>query len=100
MEIQIGQPRAAARQPSPTSASSAAGVQCNFYIYYKVDDEEVPTALRLDEYEDEAEYGWVLVAPRRPRRPLQVRARVRRVRSTTRWRWTRPRRCTFLQGWG
>ena len=58
-------------------------MQCNFYIYYKVDDEEVPTALRLDEYEDEAEYGWVLVAPRRPRRPLQVRARVRRVRSTT-----------------
>ena len=38
------------------------GQQCNFYIYYKVDDEEVPTALRLEEYEDEAEYGWVLLA--------------------------------------
>ena len=38
------------------------GEQCNFYIYYEVDDEEVPTALRLDEYEDEAEYGWVLLA--------------------------------------
>ena len=23
---------------------------------------EVPTALRLQEYEDEAEYGWVLLA--------------------------------------
>ena len=38
------------------------GEQCNFYIYYEVDDEEVPTALRLQEYEDEAEYGWVLLA--------------------------------------
>ena len=38
------------------------GQQCNFYIYYKVDDEEVPTALRLEEYQDEAEYGWVLLA--------------------------------------
>ena len=74
------------------------GQQCNFYIYYEVDDEEVPTALRLEEYEDEAEYGWVLLAA--APEAAAVRVRVRRVRSTTRWRWTRPRRCTFLQGWG
>ena len=41
---------------------SASGEQCNFYIFYEVDDEEVPTGLRLDEYGAEDEFGsWVLL---------------------------------------
>lgn len=38
-----------------------SGEQCNFYIYYEVDDEEVPTALRLEEYGVDEECGWVLL---------------------------------------
>ena len=38
-----------------------SGEQCNFYIFYEVDDEEVPTALRLEEYGVDAECGWVLL---------------------------------------
>jgi hypothetical protein len=37
------------------------GNQCNFKIFYEVDDEEVPTSLRLDEYGAEDEFGWVLL---------------------------------------
>ena len=63
------------------------GQQCNFYIYYEVDDEE---------YEDEAEYGWVLLAaaPEAAAVGRRVRAGAAGVRSTTpRWRC----RCTFLR---
>ena len=37
------------------------GDMVNFMVYYEVDDEEVPTALRLDEYGAEDEFGWVLL---------------------------------------
>ena len=40
---------------------SFRGEQFNFYIYYEVDDDEVPTALRLEEYNIEREGGWVLL---------------------------------------
>ena len=36
------------------------GTQCNFYIYYEVDDEEVATALRLDEYSVDTPCSWDL----------------------------------------
>jgi hypothetical protein len=36
-------------------------MQCNFFVYYEVDDDEVPTALRLEEYGIEGEGGWVLL---------------------------------------
>ena len=51
------------------------GQQCNFYIYYEVDDEE---------YEDEAEYGWVLLAaaPEAAAVGRRVRAGAAGVRST------------------
>ena len=60
------------------------GEACNFYVFYEVDDDEMPTALRLEDYgsEDDDEYGsWVLLEstararpratpwPRRRRRP-------------------------------
>ena len=35
--------------------------QCNFYVYYQVDDDEVPTALRLEEYDGEDECAWLLL---------------------------------------
>ena len=35
--------------------------QCNFYIYYEVDDDEVPTALRLADYGREDEGAWLLL---------------------------------------
>jgi hypothetical protein len=38
----------------------------NFYVFYEVDDDEVPTALSLEEYggEDNDEYGaWMLLEP-------------------------------------
>ena len=34
---------------------------CNFYIYYEVDDDEVPSVLSLDEYGSEDEGGWLLL---------------------------------------
>lgn len=37
------------------------GEQCNFFVYYEIDDEEVPTALRLDEYDGDDEFSWVLL---------------------------------------
>ncbi len=37
------------------------GNQCNFKVFYEVDDEEVPTALGLEEYGGEDEFGWVLL---------------------------------------
>ena len=37
------------------------GEQCNFFVFYEVDDEIVATALRLEEYGSEAEFGWVLL---------------------------------------
>jgi hypothetical protein len=36
-------------------------VQCNFYVFYEVDDDEVPTALRLEEYGVNEECDWVLL---------------------------------------
>ena len=37
-----------------------SGMQCNFYIYYEMDDDELPTALRLQEYaSSQEEGGWV-----------------------------------------
>ena len=37
------------------------GRQCNFYIHYEVDDDEVPTVLQLSEYGGEDEFCWVLL---------------------------------------
>ena len=37
------------------------GEQCNFYIYYEVDDDEVPTALRFSDYGGEDEGAWLLL---------------------------------------
>ena len=37
------------------------GEQCNFYVYYQVDDDEVPSVLSLDEYGSEEEGGWLLL---------------------------------------
>ena len=37
------------------------GGQCNFYVYYQVDDDEVPTALRLADYGGEDEGAWLLL---------------------------------------
>ena len=37
------------------------GKQCNFTIFYEVDDDEVPTALQLDEYDLDDDGGWVLL---------------------------------------
>ena len=39
------------------------GAQCNFYIYYEVDDDEVATARRLEEYGSDEPCGWVLLEP-------------------------------------
>ena len=39
------------------------GEQCNFYVYYEIDDDEVPTALRLNEYDGDDEFSWVLLEP-------------------------------------
>ena len=39
------------------------GQQCNFYIHYEVDDDEVPTVLQLAEYDGEDEGCWVLLEP-------------------------------------
>eukprot|EP00966_Prymnesium_polylepis_P303653 7014418-Prymnesium_polylepis.2 len=38
-----------------------SGKQCNFYIFYQVDDDEVPTALQLDYYGLDDDGGWVLL---------------------------------------
>ena len=38
-----------------------SGLQCNFYVWYEVDDEEEPTALRLEEYEGDDDCTWVLL---------------------------------------
>ena len=40
---------------------SSSRCQVNFKVYYEVDDEEVPTALGLEEYGREDEFGWVLL---------------------------------------
>ena len=37
------------------------GQQCNFYIHYEVDDDEVPTVLQLAEHGGEDEGCWVLL---------------------------------------
>ena len=39
------------------------GVTTNFYVYYEVDDDEVPTALSLEEYGGEDEGSWLLLEP-------------------------------------
>ena len=39
------------------------GGQCNFYIHYEVDDEEVATVLQLTEYGGEDEHAWLLLEP-------------------------------------
>ena len=38
-----------------------SNAQCNFYVYYEVDDDEVPTALRLEEYGNDEECRWLLL---------------------------------------
>ena len=38
-----------------------SGLQCNFYVWYEVDDEEEPTALRLEEYDGDDDCAWVLL---------------------------------------
>ena len=42
------------------------GNTCNFYIGYEVDDDEVATVLRLDEYGGEDEGSWLLLEPAAP----------------------------------
>ena len=37
------------------------GQQCNFYIHYEVDDDEVPTVLPLEAYGIDEECGWWLL---------------------------------------
>ena len=44
------------------SRTKRSGEQCNFYIFYEVDDEEVSTVLRLEEYGVDEECEWVLLA--------------------------------------
>ena len=39
------------------------GQTCNFYVNFEVDDDEVPSALSLDDYDAEGEGGWVLLEP-------------------------------------
>ena len=41
------------------------GAMCkkNFNIYYDIDDEEVGTVLRANEYDGDEEGSWVLLAP-------------------------------------
>ena len=39
------------------------GEQCNFYIHYEVDDEEVATALLLADYNGMEEHSWLLLEP-------------------------------------
>ena len=39
------------------------GQQCNFYIHYEVDDDEVPTVLQLEDYGGEEEGCWLLLQP-------------------------------------
>ena len=34
---------------------------CNFFVYYEIDDDEVPSALSLDDYGSDADGGWVLL---------------------------------------
>ena len=41
------QRRAACLRGSRVDGRTRSGEQCNFYIFYEVDDEEAPTALRL-----------------------------------------------------
>ena len=41
--------------------SSSFMSQCNFYVYYEIDDDEVPTALGLEDYGSNEEGGWVLL---------------------------------------
>ena len=33
----------------------------NFHIYYEIDEDEVKTVLRADEYDGEGEGSWVLL---------------------------------------
>ena len=50
------------RQPADGLGRSAArkmvAGRCR---YYQVDDDEVPTALRLEEYDGEDDYAWLLL---------------------------------------
>ena len=41
--------------------TKCSGLQCNFYVWYEVDDEEEPTALRLEEYDGDDDCAWVLL---------------------------------------
>ena len=45
-----------------------SGLQCNFYVWYEVDDEEEPTALRLEEYDGDDDCAWGAARGRRRRR--------------------------------
>jgi len=35
----------------------------NFIIHYEIDDEDIKTVLRVEEYGDNGECGWVLLEP-------------------------------------
>ena len=37
------------------------GYNCNFYVYYEVDEDEVPSALSLEDYGGEDESSWFLL---------------------------------------
>ena len=53
--------------------------------YYQVDDDEVPTALRLEEYDGEDDYAWLLLA-RGGHRMTRLRTRAVRGRGQGRGR--------------
>ena len=65
-----------------SSAARARAVQL-LHLLRGGDDEEVPTALRLDEYEYETEYGWVLLAATPEAAAADAGAGAAAVRSTT-----------------
>ena len=56
-----GQRAGSTASSSGASSTAAPGLQCNFYVWYEVDDEEEPTALRLEEYDGDDDCAWVLL---------------------------------------
>ena len=53
--------RARARLPSQRLPSKRGGKATNFYVYYEVDDDEVPTALDLGDYNGDDDGSWLLL---------------------------------------
>ena len=37
------------------------GASTNFFIHYEVDDDEVPTALNIDDYDGHEDGAWLLL---------------------------------------